>query len=209
MNIEDIFSYLKEIARMLKGNKFISGPTRAPESNSLSVFKGFQAPLKGTLRSSGGFDPTGKGSVGRIHQGVDLRGPIGTPIYSIAPGIVKYVRPDIKGGNTVIIDHLNGYSSYYAHCSVINVLPGEHVGYNDIIAKVGASGNAKGFGHLHIQVWYNGSLIDPASVIPGIPPYTPFNHKTERLVLPGAKEEAAAWNLEKHLGKMYQRTALT
>jgi len=194
MSFDEILNTLK---KWFQGSA--SRKNRRDERGVTMPFKGFQAPLRGALRNSGGFDPSGKGNVGRVHQGLDLRNPIGSPIYPIAAGVVKYVRPDPKGGNTVVIDHQNGYSSYYAHCAVINVMPGERVDNNTIIAKVGASGNAKGFGHLHIQVWNNGALIDPATVIPGVPPYTAFNAKTERLALPGAKEEAAAWNIQDHL----------
>jgi len=194
MSFDEILNTLK---RWFQGST--SRKSKRDGRNITMPFKGFQAPLRGALHNSGGFDPSGKGSVGRVHQGLDLRNPIGSSIYPIAAGIVKYVRPDPKGGNTVVIDHQNEYSSYYAHCAVINVIPGERVNNNTIIAKVGASGNAKGFGHLHIQIWHNGALIDPAAVIPGIPPPTPFNAKTERLALPGAKEEAAAWNIQDHL----------
>lgn len=155
-------------------------------------FKGFQAPLRGALHNSGGFDPTGKGSVGRPHQGVDLRAPGGTSIYPCAPGIVEKVYSDPKGGNALVIKHPNGYSSYYAHCGTISAKVGDQVSYDTVIAAVGASGNAKGFPHLHLQLWNNGALIDPASVIP-MPTYTAFNPKKEQLWLPGAKEIADNW----------------
>ena len=120
-------------------------------------------------------------------------------VVPIAGGIVKYVRPDPKGGNTVVIDHQNGYTSYYAHLGTINVMPGERVNTNSEIATVGASGNAKGFPHVHLQVWNRGSLIDPATVI-SVPAYTPFNPQKEKLwVSEQAKERAANWNLAAHL----------
>lgn len=169
------------------------------QQRSVSVgFKGFQAPLRGALRNSGGFDPTGKGNVGRVHQGVDLRAPGGTPVMPIAPGKVVRVYNDPKGGNAVVIKHDNNYSSYYAHLGTANVHAGDAVDYDSVIGTCGASGNAKAFPHVHLQVWNNGALIDPASIV-SIPQYTPFNSKVEKLWLPGAKEVAQNWNIQDHL----------
>ncbi len=192
MTVAEIFAFLKQLLGFSSTEK-LTTPSPSVSSNG-----GFQAPLRGALRNSGGFDPTGKGSVGRKHMGLDLRAPGGTTIYPIAPGTVKYVRSDPKGGNTVVIDHPNGYSSYYAHCGTISVQPGETVDKNTAIATVGASGNAKGFAHLHLQVWNKGTLIDPAPII-SAPAYTAFNTKQETLWLPGAKEVANAWNINSHL----------
>ncbi len=201
MSFDGIMKALKELF-----NHFTERKTKREERATKLPLGGFQAPFRGALKNSGGFDPSGKSSTGRVHQGLDLRAPEGSPIYPIMPGVVKYVRPDAKGGNTVVIDHLNGYSSYYAHCSVITVLPGQQVANDTVIAKCGSSGNARNFSHLHIQIWNNGALIDPASVIPGVPPYTQFNAKTERLALPGAKQEAANWNMREHLSRKQRIT---
>jgi murein DD-endopeptidase MepM/ murein hydrolase activator NlpD len=174
-------------------------------SRTLSVdFKGFQAPLKGSLHNSGGFDSTGKGAVGRVHQGVDLRAPGGTEVYPIAPGKVTKVYGDPKGGNAVVIQHSNGFRSYYAHMGTVSVHSGDTVGYGTVIGTCGASGNAKSFPHVHFQVWRDGALIDPASII-SMPAYTPFNPKKEKLWLPGAKALADNWNIKEHLNSKTNR----
>lgn len=173
--------------------------TRSPASKALfQELTGFQVPIKSSYHNSGGFDPTGKGNVGRVHQGIDLRASGGTAIYPIAPGIVTAVRPDPKGGNTVNVKHDNNMTSYYAHMGTIAVHVKDRVDINTVLGTVGASGNAKGFPHLHLQVWRGGQLIDPASVI-SVPAYTVFNPKTEKLWLPGAQGQAQAWNLQSHI----------
>jgi len=194
MSFDDILQILKNLF-----NRFISRQDKRQNRDLMdSNFKGFQAPLRGPLKNSGGFDPTGKGSVGRVHQGIDLRAPGGTSVYPIAPGTVTRVYNDPKGGNAVVIKHNNGFSSYYAHLGTILCYPGDMVTYDTVIGTCGASGNAKGFPHVHFQVWRNGNLIDPASVI-NVPAYVPFNPKTEHLWLPGAKMTADNWNLQQHL----------
>lgn len=169
------------------------------EQRSTSVdFQGFHPPLRGALHNSGGFDPTGKGNVGRIHQGIDLRAPGGTPVFPIAPGTVTKAYNDPKGGNAVVVKHNDNYSSYYAHMGTVAVHVGDTVDYDTTIGTCGASGNAKGFPHVHLQVWRNGALIDPASVI-SVPAYTPYNAQQEKLWMPGAKAVADNWNLQDHL----------
>lgn len=166
----------------------------------LPEHSGFQVPIKSDYHNSGGFDPTGKGSVGRVHQGLDLRAPGGTSLYPIAAGIVTKVQPDPKGGNTVNIKHSNNVTSYYAHMGTISVHVNDVVNLDTVIGTVGASGNAKGFPHLHLQVWKDGSLIDPATVI-SVPKYTAFDSKNEKLWLPNSKNTADNWDMQKHLEK--------
>jgi murein DD-endopeptidase MepM/ murein hydrolase activator NlpD len=191
-DIQVIFTLLKQ---------FLGGLGVSSEKPASEGVGKFQVPIRGEWHNSGGFDPSGKGSVGRKHFGVDFRSSGGSSVVPIAAGVVKYVRPDPLGGNTLVIDHENGYTSYYAHLGTINVMPGDRVGTNSEIATVGASGNAKGFPHCHLQVWHNNNLIDPAAVI-SIPPYTPFNPQKENLWISGeAKEKAANWNLAAYLAQ--------
>lgn len=157
----------------------------------------FRNPVPGS-HNSGGFDPTGKGSVGRIHKGLDLRAPGGTTIFPIAAGIVTKVQKDSLGGNTVVIEHPGNYKSYYAHMGTITVKPNQKVSLETKIGTVGDSGNAAGFPHLHLQVWSGGSLIDPASVF-NYEKQTVFNAKTEKLWNSDAKQIAKNWSMTDHL----------
>jgi len=175
----------------------------APNNISNKFIK-FQIPIKDAFNNSGGFDPTGKGSVGHIHQGIDLRAPGGTSVYPLAPGIVSSVKTDPKGGNTVSIKYNNNYSSYYAHLGTINVIPGDKVDYNTIVGTVGDSGNAKGFPHLHMQCYNGGSLIDPASIL-NLPKYTAFNSKKEKLWIDEiAQQNAKKFKINSKYAELYK-----
>jgi murein DD-endopeptidase MepM/ murein hydrolase activator NlpD len=186
-------SFLEEVQKL-----YYSKHPGDAASTDKPQFSGFQVPIKSSYHNSGGFDPTGKGNVGRVHEGIDLRASGGTSIYPIADGVVTAVRPDPKGGNTVNVKHSGSVTSYYAHMGTIAVHVGDKVDTNTVLGTVGASGNAKGFPHLHLQVWKNGQLTDPASVI-SVPKYTAYDPKTEKLWLPGAQQEASAWNMQSHL----------
>lgn len=100
------------------------------------------------------------------HNGVDLKAPKGTPIYPIGPGTVTEAKEYPKGGKTCKIAHEDGILvSYYAHMDFVNARPGQKVTSDDVIGYVGATGNARGVNHCHLEVKLNGSHIDPFSVI--------------------------------------------
>ncbi|MBR2674427.1 MAG: peptidoglycan DD-metalloendopeptidase family protein [Mogibacterium sp.] len=98
---------------------------------------------------------------GRMHTGLDLAGPTGTPIYASDGGTV--IRAGYNGGygNCVDIDHENGYITRYAHCSRLIVSAGDKVYQGQNIAFVGSTGNSTG-PHLHFEIISNGSAINPA-----------------------------------------------
>jgi murein DD-endopeptidase MepM/ murein hydrolase activator NlpD len=100
------------------------------------------------------------------HNGIDLKAPLGTPIYPIASGIVTETQQYPKGGITCKISHENGkVTSYYAHMSQLKVSIGQKITPQTIIGLVGDTGNAKGRGaHLHYEVKINGSHVDPFSI---------------------------------------------
>lgn len=163
-------------------------PLKMPQNSNKPLT--FQNPIKDNFYNSGGFDPTGKGSVGHVHQGIDLRAPGGTPIYPLAPGVVTAAKTDPKGGNTVNIKYDNGYSTYYAHMGTISVKVNDRVDYNTIVGTVGDSGNAKGFPHLHMQCYKDGGLIDPETIL-SLPKYTAYNSKKEKLWIDDNSKQVA------------------
>ena len=88
----------------------------------------------------------------RLHQGVDLPNPYGSPIRSIAEGSVVFAGFSNLGyGNMIVVRHSLGYESLYAHLSGISVQEGDSVGTNSVIGTVGATGLASG-NHLHLEV---------------------------------------------------------
>ncbi len=100
------------------------------------------------------------------HYGLDIAAAGGTPIYASDGGKVIWSGYRDNGfGNYVIIDHENGYQTYYAHCSSLCVSAGERVYQGQLIAKVGCTGRSTG-NHCHFQVMKNGSAVNPLIYLP-------------------------------------------
>ncbi|HTJ26631.1 MAG TPA: M23 family metallopeptidase [Candidatus Limnocylindria bacterium] len=105
-----------------------------------------------------------------FHKGVDLAADYGSQVRASAAGTVVSAGWDPGGfGIKVDIDHGNGYHTWYAHLSRVEVAPGEHVGKGQPIAFVGSTGESTG-PHLHYQVMYDGNPIDPEPFLNGVPP---------------------------------------
>jgi murein DD-endopeptidase MepM/ murein hydrolase activator NlpD len=97
---------------------------------------------------------------GRMHEGIDIGVPYGTPIMAAASGTVIYAGWMDGYGNLVVIDHGNGLATAYAHQSQIAVSLGQSVAQGQVIGYVGCTGHCFG-PHLHFEVRINGSAVDP------------------------------------------------
>ncbi len=97
---------------------------------------------------------------GRPHEGLDIAADEGAPIRAAASGKVVFAGPRGTYGLAVIIDHGDGMSTLYAHCSKILVSENSHVDSATIIALAGNTGNSRG-PHLHLEVQKDGKAIDP------------------------------------------------
>jgi murein DD-endopeptidase MepM/ murein hydrolase activator NlpD len=119
------------------------------------------APTQNTVRASGfgvRLDPfTGRPA---FHAGLDFAGPMMTPIYSTAPGVVSFTGVRTGYGNTVEIDHGRGFKTRYAHLSAYSVQVGQHVALGQRIASMGSTGRSTG-PHLHYEVWVGGRPQNP------------------------------------------------
>lgn len=104
-----------------------------------------------------------------FHEGVDLGADYGQPVRAAAAGTVVSSGYDGAYGIKIDIDHGNGYHTWYAHLSRTDVAVGERVYKGQPIALVGATGFATG-PHLHYQVMYDGTPVDPAPFLNGVPP---------------------------------------
>ncbi|HLQ62404.1 MAG TPA: M23 family metallopeptidase [Candidatus Acidoferrales bacterium] len=104
-----------------------------------------------------------------FHAGIDLADPPGTPIRAAAPGLA-YPIPDVERyGNHVVVQHVGGLATNYAHMSRMNVAWGQLVQAGDVIGFVGSTGNSTG-PHLHFEVRYAGVPLDPILYLQGSPP---------------------------------------
>lgn len=98
----------------------------------------------------------------RIHAGLDIVAPSGTPIVATRTGIVAYSDNRVRGyGNLLVIVHANGEVSLSAHCQRIFVFAGQRVARGQIVAEVGMTGLALG-PHLHFELRVDGAPSDPA-----------------------------------------------
>ena len=123
----------------------------------------FQWPVQGSVSSGYGYrDIFGSTS---FHRGIDIPAPLGTAVHAGQGGTVTFVGEQGSYGNLVIIDHGNGFQSYYAHNSVILAEKGDVVQKNDIIAGVGSTGRSTG-NHCHFELHYKGQVIDPMDYLP-------------------------------------------
>ncbi|MGW0980460.1 murein hydrolase activator EnvC family protein [Streptomyces xiamenensis] len=98
------------------------------------------------------------------HTGQDFAVPTGTPVRAIGSGTVVSVSCGDAFGNSVIIDHGNGYYSQYAHLSLTEVAEGSRIAVGQRLGLSGSTGNSTG-PHLHFEIRltpYVGSAIDPA-----------------------------------------------
>ena len=116
-------------------------------------------PVSGYIITS----PYGYRSSG-FHTGLDMAVSMGTPVYAAASGTVTFAGYKGSYGYLVIIDHGNGYQTYYAHCSALYVSAGQSVAQGQNISAVGSTGNSTG-PHLHFEIRYNGSTLNPQSYI--------------------------------------------
>ncbi|MBQ5314004.1 MAG: peptidoglycan DD-metalloendopeptidase family protein, partial [Oscillospiraceae bacterium] len=95
------------------------------------------------------------------HNGVDIAGPYGTPIYAADSGIVTTAKYTNRGyGVYVIIEHGNGYQTVYGHCSSLAVSYGQQVKKGQLIAYMGSTGNSTG-NHLHFEIKSGNTRYDP------------------------------------------------
>lgn len=94
------------------------------------------------------------------HNGLDIGAAYGTPIVAAQAGEVISAQYHWSWGNNVLIWHNETFSTRYAHMSSIAVSAGQYVEQGQIIGYVGSTGDSYG-NHLHFEVYYGGSRVDP------------------------------------------------
>ena len=97
----------------------------------------------------------------RMHAGVDIPGPVGTPVYATADGTVDEAQRAGGYGNMIEIDHGKGIATRYGHLSKILVASGTHVTRGELIGLMGSTGRSTG-PHLHYEVRIDGKAVNPA-----------------------------------------------
>jgi murein DD-endopeptidase MepM/ murein hydrolase activator NlpD len=101
---------------------------------------------------------------GRLHAGIDIAAPTGTPIWAALPGTVIVAGSQSGYGNTVVLDHGGGKTTLYAHQSRIAVRSGQEVDQGQVVGFVGSTGHSTG-PHLHFETRSGGAPRNPRSCL--------------------------------------------
>jgi murein DD-endopeptidase MepM/ murein hydrolase activator NlpD len=157
---EDRESVLEEITALEQQSAELAARIRAAQQASAPVVvppsgNGLLAwPVSGPVTS--GFGPRW----GRMHEGIDIAVPLGTPVRAAAAGTVIYAGWLGGYGNLVVVDHGGGLSTAYAHNSSFGSSVGQAVAAGQVVSYSGSTGNSSG-PHVHFEVRINGSAVDP------------------------------------------------
>ncbi|HSC93201.1 MAG TPA: peptidoglycan DD-metalloendopeptidase family protein [Gaiellaceae bacterium] len=149
-NVENLQRESAEIGARIRAAQ--SSPSAVPLRTRSS--SGFIWPTSGTLTSGFGW------RWGRMHEGIDIAAPTGTPIAAAASGTVIYAGWMGGYGNLVVIDHGGGLATAYGHQSSIGTGVGAQVSQGQTIGYVGSTGHSTG-PHVHFEVRVNGVPVDP------------------------------------------------
>lgn len=138
----------------------MSAPDMYPPGSSTQT-NGYIWPAKGVLTSGYGW------RWGRMHKGIDIAAPVGTPIHAAAPGVVVTAGWNSGGyGNLVEIQHPDGTLTLYAHNNRILVRRGQEIAQGQQISEMGSTGFSTG-PHLHFEVHPAGrGAINPIALLP-------------------------------------------
>jgi murein DD-endopeptidase MepM/ murein hydrolase activator NlpD len=117
-------------------------------------------PVDGVLMSSYGQRSDPFSGEGAYHTGVDIVAPMGAPAHATADGIVVFADRSGGYGRLVVVDHGNGYETYYAHLSRFDVIPGQEIRQGETVGAVGASGRVTA-PHLHYEVRVRKAPVNP------------------------------------------------
>jgi murein DD-endopeptidase MepM/ murein hydrolase activator NlpD len=153
---QDLVRIEKELAEQNRAYASFSAGT---PSNLL-----LDKPVNGPLSSRFGVRRFFNGQERNPHAGLDFAVPAGTPIKAPAAGKVILVGDYFFNGNTVFVDHGQGFISMFCHLSKIDVHTGQVLARGAVVGRVGSTGRATG-PHMHWNVSLNDTRVDPAIFI--------------------------------------------
>jgi murein DD-endopeptidase MepM/ murein hydrolase activator NlpD len=144
-NFKELFMSWKKLEQLEQGTIAIPSTMPVQGANYTSGFGVRSDPFRGRAA---------------MHAGIDLAGPMGTPIYATADGVVDRTEWVNGYGNLVELDHGHGIQTRYGHLSRSLVNSGQHVKRGDMIALMGSTGRSTG-SHLHYEVRLDGKAVNP------------------------------------------------
>jgi murein DD-endopeptidase MepM/ murein hydrolase activator NlpD len=157
---EDKDDALAHMAELQAQSAALSAKIRSAQSSAAYVTtgapsaSGFVWPVHGVLTSYYGW------RWGRMHEGIDLAVPSGTPVVASAAGVVIHSGWMGGYGNLVVVDHGGGIATAYGHNTSVTVGTGQQVAQGQLLAYSGNTGNSTG-PHVHFEVRVNGAAVDP------------------------------------------------
>jgi murein DD-endopeptidase MepM/ murein hydrolase activator NlpD len=160
---EDTFGLLRGLLESLE-SRLHAVRRNVDRRNALAAATPSIWPASGWISSTVGprVDPVNGGA--DYHNGLDIAGEKGQPVYATASGTVSHVGYQGAYGNLITIDHGFGLESRYGHLLNFSVTKGSQVKRGDVIGHVGATGRATGY-HLHYEVHANGRLLNPLQLL--------------------------------------------
>lgn len=136
-----------------KASSSYAAPSRSSSTTGL-----FSWPIRGAITSAYGWRRSG------FHHGTDISARYGEPVLAAAAGIVTFTGYRSVYGKTVVIEHSDGSETLYAHLSAIVVTSGQRIKREEVIGKIGTTGNSTG-PHLHFEVKKGRKYINPVNVL--------------------------------------------
>jgi murein DD-endopeptidase MepM/ murein hydrolase activator NlpD len=165
------FGLAKQLLRALDPSADMSahverGPARetesAPSAVAVAKAEAIEMP-EGQVTSAFGWRRDPINGAAAFHRGIDIRAAYGQDVQAAGSGRVVSAGREGGYGETVVIEHANGFRTRYAHLSAAVVTPGQDVAAGEVVGRAGRSGRATGT-HLHFEVTTAaGDRVDPAS----------------------------------------------
>ena len=157
---EDKGAALAHMVELQAQSAALASKIRSAQSSAAAVTTGLPSaagyiwPVQGVLTSNYGW------RWGRMHEGIDIAVPGGTPVVAATAGTVVHAGWMGGYGNLVVVDHGGGVATAYAHNTSVTVGAGQQVAQGQLIAYSGNTGNSTG-PHVHFEVRVGGAAVDP------------------------------------------------
>ncbi len=153
----------ENLARYGRERKIISAARNNWRDEPLDGVK-LSVPVDGPRSSSFGLRRYFNDEPRSPHSGMDIAVPEGEPVLASRDGVITVTGDFYFNGNTIFVDHGQGFVTMYCHLSEIGVEEDQMVSEGDVIGAVGATGRVTG-PHLHFGTYLNGTAVDPALLL--------------------------------------------
>ena len=153
----------EQLDRILRERRTIDAAIETRRDASVTSLR-LAAPVPGRRSDSFGFRRYFNDQPRAPHSGMDIAAVTGTPISAPLDGIVVATGNYFFNGNTVIVDHGQGFVTLYCHLDRIDVAESDAVAPGDRLGTVGATGRVTG-AHLHFSTYLGGVAVDPALLL--------------------------------------------